>query len=106
MDIKTQARYEARALVLKAMAHPTRLYLVDILSKNETCVQELTDKIGADMSTVSRHLGVLKSAGIIEGNKRGAQVYYKLRVPCVLNFFACVETVIKATASEQLKLAR
>lgn len=106
MDAKTQARYEARALIIKAMAHPTRLYLVDVLSKDEKCVQELTDLIGADMSTVSRHLGVLKSAGLIEGSKRGAQIYYRLRVPCVLNFFDCVESVIKVTASEQLKLAR
>ncbi len=106
METKTQARYEARAQVVKAMAHPTRLYLVDILAKNETCVQELTKKIGADMSTVSRHLGVLKSVGIVESNKRGAQVYYKLRVPCVLSFFDCVESVIKTTAAEQLKLAR
>ncbi len=106
MDAKTQARYEARALVVKAMAHPTRLYLVDVLAKDEKCVQELTEKIGADMSTVSRHLGVLKSAGIVESDKRGAQIYYRLRVPCVLNFFDCVESVIKITASEQLKLAR
>ena len=106
MDTKTQARYEARARIVKAMAHPTRLYLVDVLSKDEKCVQELTEDIGADMSTVSRHLGVLKSAGIVESDKRGAQIYYRLRVPCVLNFFDCVESVIKITASEQLKLAR
>jgi ArsR family transcriptional regulator len=106
MDTKTQARYEARARIVKAMAHPTRLYLVDVLAKDEKCVQELTEKIGADMSTVSRHLGVLKSAGIVESDKRGAQIYYRLRVPCVLNFFDCVESVIKITASEQLKLAR
>ncbi len=106
MDTKTQARYEARARIVKAMAHPTRLYLVDVLAKDEKCVQELTEKIGADMSTVSRHLGVLKNAGIVESDKRGAQIYYRLRVPCVLNFFDCVESVIKITASEQLKLAR
>jgi len=105
MNTKTQARYEARARIIKAMAHPTRLFIVDVLSRKEKCVQELTEMIGADISTVSRHLGVLKSAGILSDEKRGAQVYYKLRVPCVLNFFDCVESVIKTTAREQLKLA-
>lgn len=105
MEAKIRARFEARARVIKAMAHPTRLYLVEVLSKNEVCVQELTEKIGADISTVSRHLGILKSAGIIESHKRGVQVYYRLRVPCVMNFFACVESVIKDTV-EQLKLVR
>jgi ArsR family transcriptional regulator len=106
MDPQTQARYEARARIIKAMAHPTRLYLVEILAKSEKCVQELTTSIGVDMSTVSRHLAVLKSAGIVSSEKRGAQIYYRLRVPCVLNFFDCVESVIKTTATEQLKLAR
>lgn len=106
MDAKTQARFEARARVIKAMAHPTRLYLVEVLAKDEICVQELTEKIGADISTVSRHLGVLKNAGIVERHKRGAQVYYKLGVPCVLNFFSCIESVMKDTATEQLKLAQ
>lgn len=106
MDIKMQARYEARARVIKAMAHPTRLFLVDVLSRQEKCVQELTEMVGADMSTVSRHLGVLKSAGIVQDQRRGSQVYYRLQMPCVMNFFSCVESVIKLTAEEQLELAK
>jgi len=106
MDTKMQARYEARARIIKAMAHPTRLFIVDVLSRQEKCVQELTEMIGADMSTVSRHLGVLKSAGIVQDQRRGSQVYYKLQMPCVMNFFSCVESVIKLTAEEQLELAK
>jgi len=107
MDPATHARYEARAKIIKAMAHPTRLFIVDELSRcEERCVCELTEMIGADMSTVSKHLAVLKGVGIVEDDKRGAQVYYKLRVPCVLNFFACVESVMKANAEEQQSLIR
>jgi len=106
MDMKTLARYEARAQVIKAMAHPTRLFIVDVLSRGEKCVRDLTDMVGADISTVSRHLTVLKSAGIIQDDKRGAQVYYRLACPCVLDFFGCVESVIQITANEQLRLAR
>ena len=105
MDAKTQAQFEARAKIIKAMAHPTRLFIVDQLAKSdEKCVCELTEMIGADMSTVSKHLAVLKSAGIIQDEKRGAQVYYRLRVPCATQFFGCVESVMKCNVEEQRDL--
>ncbi|RJP70478.1 MAG: ArsR family transcriptional regulator [Candidatus Abyssobacteria bacterium SURF_17] len=98
MDVKTKQRYEARARVIKAMAHPSRLFMVDELSRGERCVCELRDMIGADISTISKHLSVLKDAGIVEDEKRGLQVFYHLRVPCILNFFGCVEDVLVANA--------
>lgn len=105
MNAKTQARYEARARIIKAIAHPTRLFIVDELARsNQRCVCELTEMIGVDMSTVSRHLAMLKNAGIVEDEKRGAQVYYRLRVRCVMDFFECVESVMKCNAKEQQKL--
>ena len=52
--------------------------------------------VGHDMSTVSKHLTILKNAGIVEDDKRGKQVYYRLKVPCVLNFFHCLESVLSA----------
>jgi ArsR family transcriptional regulator len=105
MNPMTQARYEARAKIVKALAHPTRLFIVDELSRNgERCVCELTEMIGADMSTVSKHLAVLKGVGIVLDDKRGSQVYYKLGVPCILNFFDCVESVLKSNAEQQQQL--
>lgn len=106
VDPRTQARYEARAKIIKAMAHPTRLFIVDELSRGKRCVCELTEMIGADMSTVSKHLTVLRNAGVVQDEKRGAQVYYSLRVPCVLDFFSCVEAVLEARAREQMELLR
>ena len=106
MDKKTQARFEARAEIVKAMAHPTRLFMVDELSRQERCVLELTKMVGADVSTVSKHLSILKNAGIVEDEKRGAQVFYTLKMPCVLKFFSCVETVLESRVKEQLKCVR
>jgi len=106
MDKKTQALFEARAKVIKAMAHPTRLFMVDQLSKSERCVCELTDMIGADTSTISKHLSILKNAGIVSMEKRGSQVFYQLRVPCILNFFGCVEGVLKSSARDQMQLVK
>lgn len=89
-------RFEERAKVVKAMAHPSRLMMIDELSRGERCVCDLRDLVGADLSTVSKHLSVLKRAGIVEDERRGKQVYYRLRVPCVINFFHCIESVIEA----------
>jgi len=95
---KTLARYESRARVMKALAHPTRLFLVDELARGERCVCDLTGMIGADVSTVSKHLALLKSAGIVTVDKRGAQVFYTLRTPCVRSWPSCIEGVLEADA--------
>ena len=105
MDERQKARYEARAAIIKAMAHPTRLFMVEELSRGERCVCELTEMVGADVSTVSKHLSVLKNVGIVQDDKRGSQVFYSLLVPCVLNFFSCVESVLESQAKAQAKLA-
>lgn len=106
MDGITRQKYEARARVIKAMAHPSRLFMVDELSRGERCVCELRDMIGADISTISKHLSVLKDAGIVEDEKRGLQVFYRLRVPCILNFFGCVEDVLVANARRGAAVTR
>lgn len=105
MDPDRQAKYQARAKIMKAMAHPTRLFIVDELATaGERCVCELTEMVGADMSTVSRHLAVLKEAGIIQDDKRGSMVYYRLRVKCVPGFFDCMESVIASSVEAHRKL--
>ena len=86
-----------RALFFKAMGHPARLAILDAVVGGERCVGELREIVGSDLSTVSRHLAVLKNAGLLEDRKQGANVLYSLRVPCVLNFFTCVDAVLAAT---------
>lgn len=105
MDAKTQLQFEARAKIIKALAHPSRLFIVDVLAKGERCVCELREGVGADISTVSKHLSILKNAGIVEDDKRGLQVFYRLRCPCVLNFIGCIENVIQANAQHHKALA-
>ena len=105
MNPKTKSRYQARAKIIKAMSHPTRLFIVDELSKGQRCVWDLTEMIGNDISTVSKHLSILKNAGIVSDERRGLHVFYSLRLPCVLKFFSCVESVLKSNAREQTTLA-
>jgi len=102
MNALDQQRLERRANILKALAHPSRLLMVEKLADGEKCVYELRELVGADMSTVSKHLAVLRKAGIVESDKRGLQVYYRLLSPCVLNFFTCVESVIEAHKEQRV----
>jgi ArsR family transcriptional regulator len=101
MNRDTRLRYQSRAQIMKALAHPTRLFIVDQLGRGERCVCELTAMIGDDISTVSKHLSVLKSAGIVADEKRGTQVFYSLRVPCVLRWYTCVEGVLRDVARQR-----
>ena len=106
MNEKRKTYLEAKARVLKALGHPTRLLIAEELGRGERCVCEFVNMAGVDYSTISRHLTVMKQAGLIEDEKRGKQVFYRLRVPCVLNFMACVEEVIRSGAEEQIQMLK
>lgn len=86
--------YKHKAQIIKAMGHPSRLMMIDALAEGEKCVADLQQIVGSDMSTVSKHLSVLRNAGLVDDRKQGLQVFYSLRVPCIINFFGCVEAVM------------
>lgn len=96
--------FERRTKVVKALAHPSRLAMVDALAAGERCVCELQELVGADMSTVSKHLSLLKNAGVVLSEKRGQQVWYRLRVPCLLSFFSCVDAVFADPDAELVEV--
>jgi DNA-binding transcriptional ArsR family regulator len=99
---KTQiARFEAQAQIMKALSHPTRLFIVNELANSERCVCELTEMVGVDTSTISKHLLIMKNAGIVNYEKRGTSIYYSLKMKCVLNFFICVNDVLKNNVKSQ-----
>lgn len=101
MKAKPRQLYEARAKVAKALAHPSRLLMLDALTEKEMCVCELTELVGADQSTVSKHLAVLKNAGIVSDRKDGVMIYYSVKVACLRGFWSCVEGVLKQNLKEQ-----
>lgn len=70
--------------------------MLDLLQKQEMCVGELTEEVGADQSTVSKHLAVLKDVGLIDVRKEGAMSYYRVTCGCLDGFFSCLESVLKA----------
>lgn len=86
--------YKKRSQIFKALAHPTRLFIVNKLSQKECCVCEFVNELNVDFSTVSKHLSVLKNAGIISDEKRGQQVFYKLLMHCVCSFNRCIDNFL------------
>lgn len=87
-------RYEARARIAKALAHPSRLLMLETMEEKERCVCELTELVGSDQSTVSKHLAILKQAGLVEDRKEGVMVYYRVKVCCLRGFWECLEGVM------------
>ena len=84
-------RPDRTAGVFKALGHPARVQIVRRLTAGECCVCELVEETKAGWSTVSRHLSVLRSAGVVADEKRGLQIFYRLALPCVATFLKCLE---------------
>lgn len=97
--------YQERAEILKALAHPSRLLIIDVLNqRGEVCVCDLVELVGSDQSTVSKHLSTLRQARIIADRKDGKNSMYRLTRPCVIGFFECIEQVMKENLKEQRAL--
>lgn len=97
MENQDRLRAETRAHVLKALAHPTRIYIVDVIDREGPhSVQRLTELVGADTSTVSRHLSILKNAGVLRDRKEGTTVYYSLSCACIGDFMTGLEGLLRA----------
>lgn len=79
------------AEVFKALGHPSRLAMISALESGERCVCDLHELVGGDLSTVSNHLAVLRAAGLVKSERRGTQVFYRLRMRCILTVLHCVE---------------
>jgi ArsR family transcriptional regulator len=103
LEGQTKRRLEAQARVIKALAHPTRLFLVEELCHEERCVCDLAEMVGADISTVSKHLALLRQAGLVQDEKRGKQVFYQLRTGCTREFTSCASAILEETSRRRLE---
>jgi ArsR family transcriptional regulator len=94
MNARENERLQLKAEVFKAMGHPIRLGILEFLRDGERCVCEIVDHVGTGMSNVSKHLSVLKKAGMIADRREGLRIMYRLTMPCSLEFVSCVEGVV------------
>ncbi len=98
--------FQARAQVMKALASPVRLKVVDELSRGERCMCELQPLFPMNKSTLSRHVATLKNVGIVSERREGARCFLKLETPCILTVFDCAMGVIRAEAKRRARWAK
>lgn len=105
-DNNKQLLFEKQAEIAKAIAHPYRIAIINCLKEGEQCVCDIAEYVGSERSNISRHLSVMVKAGLLEYRKEGLKVIYKLRTPCILDFFSCMSSVLKQQAGDNERLLK
>jgi ArsR family transcriptional regulator len=90
----------AKARIFKALGHPTRIGIVEMLAAGERCVCEIVPAFEDSQATISRHLDVLLQAGIVERHRDGVKMIYRLALPCVLNAMPCIANAIRSGSAK------
>ena len=98
---REQVKLELGARLFRALAHPTRLFMLERLAESEHGVSDFVEMIPLDISTISKHLAVLKQAGIVGHKKKGNQVIYRLKMPWIPGLLRGVETGIESALKEE-----
>jgi ArsR family transcriptional regulator len=106
LNAEKQLLFEKQAEIAKAIAHPLRIAVVDFLKDGEQCVCDIAEYVGSERSNVSRHLSVMVHAGILEYRKEGLKVIYKLKTPCILDFFSCTTACLRQQIKDSEKLLK
>jgi len=101
---RKQLLFEKQAQIVKAIAHPLRIAVLDFLKDGPQCVCDIAEHVRSERSNVSRHLSVMVAAGALESHKEGLKVIYALKTPCVLECLSCLAAVLKQQAKENQRV--
>jgi ArsR family transcriptional regulator len=101
---KKRLLFEKQAEIAKALAHPLRIAILDFLKDSEQCVCDIAVHVGSERSNISRHLSVMTRFGVLEHRKEGLKVIYKLKTPCLCDFFSCMTACLKQQLKDNKKL--
>jgi DNA-binding transcriptional ArsR family regulator len=105
-DKKKLLLFQKQAEIAGAIAHPLRIAIIDFLQSGEQCVCDIAEHVGSERSNVSRHLSVMVNAGLLEYHKEGLNVIYRLKCPCIMNFFSCISVILSQQAKENQSLLK
>ncbi len=98
----TSALQLKKAAILKGLAHPVRMSIVETLAEKEMCVCQITEMFHFDRTTISKHLAFMKSLGILADRKEGLNVFYRLRIRCLASLLSCVEKIAAGENSVEM----
>ena len=105
-DSKKRLLFQRQAQVAQAIGHPLRLAIIDFLKDGPQCVCDIAEYIGSERSNVSRHLSLMVAAGVLEYRKEGLKVIYRLKCPCILDFFSCMSGVLKQQVKDDKEILK
>lgn len=93
MNHKVTDQYQNEADIFRALSHPTRLFILHAIKEKAYSVSRLADMVSIDISTMSKHLDLLKRYKLIKGHKERNTVYYQLTIPCLFDFISCARKI-------------
>ena len=95
---------EMKAEVLKALAQPTRLKILELLRNGERCICEIVPAINGEQSNISRHISLMQKSHLVTTRKDGVKVMVKVKNPEIFNILDRVSRILKVQFEEQEKL--
>jgi len=102
----SKEKYDMLADILKATAHPVRLFILETLTERKLCVKEFADELGFDISTISKHLTQMKKSGLIIDYREGNCVYYQIRCDCVARFLKASKDILLTNIERNKQLLK
>lgn len=101
--MKSEKAYKKQADLFRALAHPVRLRILDILAHQEACVCHLTAILGQRQPYVSQQLGTLREAGLVTDRRDGTLIYYRLADEHLALLLEVGKTLVRALSAEPLE---
>lgn len=93
-----------KADIFQALAHPTRIAIIEALGEGESSAGEIGEKLGVEQANISQHLAVLRSKQIVVNRKAGSQVFYTVRDPIILEVLALMRRYFQKNLQEALDM--
>jgi DNA-binding transcriptional ArsR family regulator len=102
LDLPDDSIRRFKADIFQALAHPTRIAILEFLGKGELSAGALMEKLGMEQANVSQHLAVLRSKRIVTNRKSGNQVFYSVRGPIIIKVLQLMKSYCQAHLKETL----
>jgi ArsR family transcriptional regulator len=97
---------ELKAEILKALAQPTRLKILELLRDGEKCICEIVPAINGEQSNISRHISLMQKSNLVTTRKDGVKVMVKVRDPKIFDILDRVSGILRSQMNEQSRLLR
>lgn len=95
-----QRKAQLKADLFKAISHPTRIRILNLLTNGELCVCDIFEQLNVEQANTSQHLSVMKKQGVLQSRKEGLRVIYSIKHPEIIEMAALADSILKKQASE------